>query len=99
VGAKIMVGKNLGIFYPFGGIGIQRNSGTITSSISGLTTSFDASDTATVPTATSTGAPIVLEPKFILGFNFGASLGLQWAVVGESNGNDVAGSTSFGLQF
>jgi hypothetical protein len=94
-----MVGKNLGILYPFAGIGFQRNSGTITSTISGLTATLDASDTNPVPSAVSSSAPVVLEPKYVLGFNLGAGLGLQWAVMGESNGTDIAGNTSFGLQF
>ena len=100
-GAKIEVGKDLGILYPFGAIGFQRSSGGITSSLTGngtVTMSDDPGDTASVNFAASTtSAPEVLEPKFVLGIDIGQ--GLHWAVVGESNGVDIAGSTSFRAQF
>ena len=98
----MIVGKSLGILYPFAGIGFQRNSGSITSTLTG---SFKASlggsepDTYFNPSAVSSGAPVVLEPKYVLGLNFGAGLGWQWIVLGESNGTDIAGSTSFAVVF
>jgi len=38
MGAKLMIGKGLGILYPFAGIGFQRNEGSITSSMTGALT-------------------------------------------------------------
>jgi hypothetical protein len=101
VGAKVMVGKSLGIFYPFAGIGFQRNSGSITSTMTGnFSESLNggASNPFSV-NAISQGSPVVLEPKYVLGFTLGGGLGIAWSVVGESNGTDIAGSTSFALLF
>ena len=98
-GAKLEVGKDLGILYPFGAIGFQRNSGGITSSLTGNGT-VTMSDSSTAPinfVASTTSAPNVFEPKFVLGIDIGQ--GLHWAVVGESNGVDIAGNTSFRIQF
>jgi len=103
MGIKIMVGKSLGIFYPFGAIGVQRNSGTITSSLTGsyIANLNGGTETATPfnPSGVSAGAPVVLEPKYVLGFTLGGGMGIDWSVVGESNGTDIAGSTSFALLF
>jgi hypothetical protein len=100
-GAKVEVGKDLGILYPFGAIGFQRNSGGITSSLTGngtVTMSDAPGDTAPVNfTASTTSAPQVFEPKFLLGIDIGQ--GLHWSVIGESNGVDIAASTSFRVQF
>jgi len=97
-GSKLMVGKSLGMIYPFGAVGFQRNSGIVSSSINsngnvtvgGSSAPFDI-------TVNSEAAPAIFEPKYILGFDIGQ--GLHWAVVGESNGTDIAGSTSFRIQF
>jgi len=100
-GAQVQVGKDLGILYPFGAIGFQRNSGGITSSLTGngtVTMSDSPADTAPINfTASTTSAPEVFEPKFVLGIDIGQ--GLHWAVVGESNGVDISASTSFRAQF
>ncbi len=102
IGMKIMVGKSLGILYPFAAIGVQRNSGTITSTLSGTYTASlndgSQSETATI-SGVSSGVPVVLEPKYVLGFTLGGGMGIDWSVVGESNGTDVAGNTSFALLF
>jgi hypothetical protein len=103
VAAKVTVGKSLGILYPFAGIGLQRNSGTITSTFGG---SFTANLNGGAETPTqfnsnqvSAGSPVVLEPTYALGLKFGAGLGFEWLFLGESNGTDIAGTTSLGLQF
>jgi hypothetical protein len=93
VGAMLIVGKNLVVVSPFAGIGFQRNSGTITSSLSGsFTADLGGSEPATdfTPSAVASGAPVVLEPKCVLGLNFGTGLGWQWSAVGETNGSDIA---------
>lgn len=100
-GAQVQIGKNLGMIFPFAAVGFQRNSGSITSVMTG-------SGTVTIPggsgsptpvdlTVTSVSQPTLFEPKFVAGFDFG--MGLHWAIVGESNGTDIAGSTSFRVQF
>ena len=105
-GAKIMVGKDLGIIFPFAAIGFQRNSGSVSANIAGTVTETvtDSGGTAQPGSGASvsvssqnTGAPIIFEPKYVLGFDMGE--GFHWAVVGESNGTDIAGSTSFRVQF
>src|SRR5665213_1316158 len=102
VGAMVMIGKSTVILYPFAGVGFQRNSGTITSSLTGSYTANlnDGSTPQTFnPSGVSAGAPVVLEPKFEAGLNFGAGLGINWMVMAESNGTDLAASTSFLLGF
>ncbi len=101
-GAQVQVGKDLKVVYPFAAIGFQRNSGSITSSMTGSGTLTIPSPGSNTPTpvsvsATNVAAPVYFEPKFVLGLDFGQ--GLHWAVVGESNGTDIAGSTSFRVQF
>ncbi|HEY5040164.1 MAG TPA: DUF6588 family protein, partial [bacterium] len=105
-GAHLIVGKDLGLLYPFAGVGFQRNSGTVSSSIGGPVTEtvtgplpgnvLQGSSTVTV-LAISNAIPVVFEPKFVAGFDVGE--GFHWAVVAESNGTDIAGSTSFRIQF
>lgn len=100
-GAQLQVGKDLGFLYPFGAIGFQRNSGSITSNMIGSGT-LNISGSLTSPAAVnlnvvSVAPPVYFEPKFVLGLDFG--VGLHWAVVAESNGTDIAGSTSFRVQF
>jgi hypothetical protein len=98
----VMIGKSTLILYPFAGIGFQRNSGSITSALTGTYTASlgDGSASQTFsPSGVSAGAPVVLEPKFEAGLNFGAGLGLNWILLAESNGTDIAGSTSFLLAF
>jgi hypothetical protein len=105
-GARLMAGKSLGMIYPFLGAGFARHSGSVISTVGGtVTETVSGPLPATTVVGTSTvniaavsgGAPNVFEPKFIVGFDLGE--GFHWAVVGESNGTDVAGSTSFRVQF
>lgn len=98
-GAQIQVGKDLGILYPFGAIGFQRNSGSITSTMTGNGTIVvnGGSPTAINIAAVDSQSPVLFEPRYVLGLDFG--MGLHWALVGESNGTDISGSTSFRVQF
>jgi len=101
LGAKIMVGKNLGMIFPYVGVGFQRNSGSVSSSMSSAgtvdVTGGSSSSAAANFTVATSAVPTVFEPKFVAGFDLGE--GFKWSVVGESNGADIAGSTSFGVQF
>jgi hypothetical protein len=98
-GAQIQVGKDLGVLYPFGAIGFQRNSGSITSTMTGNGTIVvnGGSSTPINISAVDSQTPVLFEPKYVLGLDFGA--GVHWALVGESNGTDISGSTSFRVQF
>ncbi len=104
-GAKIEVGKDLGVVYPFAAIGFQRNSGVISTTLTGNGNYTLTTNPGGVPSgsgslnllAVSAAPPTLLEPKFVVGLDFG--VGLHWAIVGESNGTDIAGSTSFRVQF
>ncbi len=98
-GAKLEVGKDLGVAFPFAAIGFQRNSGNVSSVFAG-NGSFTVDGGGSTPInllALNNASPVYFEPKFVVGLDFGA--GLHWAVVGESNGTDIAGSTSFRVQF
>lgn len=100
-GAQVEFGKDLNVVYPFAAVGFQRNSGSITSTMAGngtytLTGVGGGSGNINLLSA-SNAPPVYFEPKFVVGLDFGA--GLHWAVVGESNGTDIAGSTSFRVQF
>jgi hypothetical protein len=98
-GAQLQAGKDLGMVYPFAAIGFQRSSGSITSTMKGsgtLTVSPNPSTPVSI-SAVSSSAPVLFEPKYVLGLDFG--MGLHWAIVGESNGTDIAASTSFRVQF
>ena len=102
VGAKITIGKSLGVFYPYAAVGFQRNSGTVTSTISGNFTAElggGQPNTTFNPSESSSGAPAVLEPKYVLGLDLGGGPGLQLAAVGESNGNDLAGTLTLSAGF
>ncbi|HTC19254.1 MAG TPA: hypothetical protein VK859_00295, partial [bacterium] len=96
-GAQLQVGKDLGIVFPFAAVGFQRNSGSISSVMDGNGTVTVTTPTPVNLNVTSSAPPVYFEPKFVLGLDFG--VGLHWAIVGESNGTDIAGSTSFRLQF
>ncbi len=98
-GARLMVGENCGEFFPYVSVGFQRNSGWIRSSVIGHVTATVNSTTGSPISLDiqNAGQPVVLEPKFVLGFMIGD--GFSWNVVGESNGSDIAGSTGFGIQF
>jgi hypothetical protein len=50
-----------------------------------------------LPSVVRSSAPIVFEPKFVGGIEFGT--GFVWGLLGESNGIDIAGSTNFRLRF
>ncbi len=98
-GAQIQVGKDLNIAYPFAAVGFQRNSGTISSIMNG-TGNLSMNGGPEEPInllATNNAPPVYFEPKYVLGLDFG--MGLHWAIVGESNGTDVAGETSLRIQF
>lgn len=96
-GAQIQVGKDLGMINPFAAIGFQRNSGSITSTMTGNGTITITTPTLIRVAAANSANPTVFEPKYVLGLDFG--MGLHWAIVAESNGTDIAGSTSFRVQF
>lgn len=99
-GAKMVVGKNLGMIFPYAGVGFQRNSGTVSSTMSSSGTIDINSGSFSRPadfSVVSAAVPTVFEPKFVAGFDMGE--GFKWSVMGESNGTDIAGSTSFGVQF
>jgi hypothetical protein len=99
-GAKVIVGKDLAGFYPFGSIGFQRNSGSVTSTFSGLTTTLDAPGSGTpmaLAAVVSAQTPVLFEPKFVLGIDVGE--GFKWGLLFESNGVDIAGGTSFKGRF
>ena len=97
-GAQLQIGKNLGAAFPFAAVGFQRNSGTVTSLMSGSgQLNVTGTPTNLSVNAVSTTQPVSFEPKFVVGIDFGG--GLHWAVVGESNGTDIAGSTSFRVSF
>ncbi len=102
MGAKITIGKQLGVLYPYAAVGFERNSGSITSTLTGnFTAALGGSEpnTAFTPSVSSTGAPVVLEPKYVLGLDLGGGPGLQLAMVGESNGTDVAGTLTLAAGF
>jgi hypothetical protein len=94
-GAKVLLGKDLLVVYPYVGVGFQRNSGSVDSQISGqLATSDGSGNTGSINLpVTSNGSPVVFEPKFIAGLDFGE--GFHWSILGESNGSDIAVSTGF----
>jgi hypothetical protein len=97
-GSRLMLGKNLGRLYPFCAVGFERHSGWVSSAtIANVATTVDSSSDARVITVTSSGAPDILEPKFVLGFDMGE--GFHWGVTGESNGTDLAACTAFRAQF
>lgn len=100
-GAQVQVGKDLGVIYPFAAVGFQRNSGNISSTMTGSGNVIVPGSTNTATpvnlNVTSNSPPVYFEPKYVLGLDFGA--GLHWAIVGESNGTDIAGSTSLRVQF
>jgi hypothetical protein len=102
LGGKLVIGKGLGILYPFAAIGFQRNEGSVTSSMTGaltetLTGGFADGVSSSTIVGINSGAPVVLEPKYVLGIDVG--MGIHWGLVGESNGTDIAGSTSLRCQF
>jgi hypothetical protein len=100
-GAQIQCGMDLGGIYPFGSVGFQRNSGDVTSTISTNGTvvlTGPGGGTGPVDAQVSSGsAPVVLEPKFVLGLDAGQ--GFHFAIVGESNGTEIAGEVSFRAAF
>jgi hypothetical protein len=98
-GAQIQVGKELGPLFPFAAVGFQRNSGDISSTMAGSgTLSMNGQPSQSINLlAVSNSPPVYFEPKYVLGFDLGA--GVRWGVVAESNGTDIAGSTSFRVQF
>jgi hypothetical protein len=99
VGAKITIGKNIGVLYPYAAVGFQRNSGSVSSTISGsFSANLDGAGTSN-PSVVSTGEPTLFEPKYVVGLDLGGGPGLQIAAVGESNGTDVAGTLTLAAGF
>ncbi|HJT25566.1 MAG TPA: DUF6588 family protein [bacterium] len=101
-GAQVQFGKDLNVLYPFAAVGFQRNSGHITSTMKGngfytLSGGLGGGSGNINLLSVNDAPPVYFEPKFMVGLDFGA--GLHWAIVGESNGTDIAGSTSFRAQF
>jgi hypothetical protein len=94
-GAKVLVGKDLLVIYPYVGVGFQRNSGSVVSNVSGqLITTDGSGNTGSIALpVTSNGSPLVFEPKYIAGLDFGE--GFHWSIIGESNGSDISVSTGF----
>jgi hypothetical protein len=97
-GAKLLFGKDLMVIYPFVGVGFQRNSGSVVSHITGqLITTVNGEPGGVNPNVVSNGTPVIFEPKYLAGLDFGE--GFHWSLVGESNGSDLAVSTSLRAQF
>jgi hypothetical protein len=103
-GLKVMVGRSLGLFHPFGALGIQRHAGRVDSR---LTAEVDETlrDSGGVVVGTPThvsldlrrsAEPPVTQPKFILGFELGT--GFRWSNLFETNGVDKAFATGFRLE-
>jgi hypothetical protein len=99
-GVKVMVGKTVGIFHPYGAIGLQRYAGSIQSKLEldldGTVT--DSSNTVTpLPhiqnTLIRSAAPPITQPKYMVGFELGT--GFYWSNLFETNGHDYAVSTGF----
>jgi len=103
-GVKVVVGKNLGIFHPFGAMGIQRQGGQVTSRFQvDVQEALSSGGVPVVGTGqnvhldlTNVALPPVLQPKYILGFELGT--GFRWSNVFETNGRDRSFSTSFRVQ-
>lgn len=98
-GAKVQVGKNLGALYPYASVGFQRHSGTVSSTFDGdFQVDFNGSTNNNfLINVVSASVPIVFEPKFVGGVDFGE--GFIWGLVAESNGIDIAANTNFRLRF
>lgn len=105
-GAKLIAGKDLVFVYPYGGIGFQRNSGTVVSTITGqMSTSLTEVSTMTQESGSfnansiSNGIPVIFEAKYLLGLDFGSGEGIHCNLEGESNGSDLAASIGFKVSF
>lgn len=106
-GAKFILGKDLMVAYPFVGVGFQRNSGTVVSTITGqmstslydMKTSAPESGNFNAKGVASDGSPVVFEPKYIAGLDFGSGEGMHCNLEGESNGSDLAASIGFKVVF
>ncbi len=94
-GVKVMVGKKIGIFHPFGAIGLQRHAGRVESRLTmDLTAQVAANPSEKVAKVLSRSAePPITQPKFMAGFDLGE--GFYWSNLFESNGRDIALSTGF----
>jgi hypothetical protein len=103
LGARVMVGKDLKIIYPYASVGFQRHSGTVSSSMTGaLTGNISApagsgTDFPIVINALTEDQPVFFEPKFVVGIDAGE--GFHVSAVGESNGIDLAANLNFRVQF
>lgn len=102
-GPEVQLGYNLaGILYPYIGVGFERYSGRVTSTMSGtvnaqLTNNTIPAETAStnIPLSLANGQPpTVIEPKYTVGLDIGSF----WTTVFETNGTIIAGDTSFRIQ-
>lgn len=99
-GAKLIVGKDLLVAFPYAGIGFQRNSGTVVSTITGqLTTNVNSEPGGINANVVSNGIPVVFEPKYLAGLDFGSGEGIHCNLEGSSNGSDLAASIGFKVMF
>jgi len=79
-------------------VGFERHSGYVSSAATAnVATTVDGNPDSRIIAVVSSGTPVVFEPKFVLGFDIGE--GFHWGVTGESNGTDIAASTSLRAQF
>jgi len=99
-GLKVMVGKTVGVFHPYGAVGVQRYAGSVQSRLGmDLTgTLTDSSNTLVgsdklSSTLVRTATPPLTQPKFMVGFELGT--GFYWSNLFETNGRDYAVSTGF----
>jgi hypothetical protein len=99
-GVKVMVGKSVGIFHPYGAVGIQRSAGSIQSNL-GLDLNGTLTDSSNMTTSlpplqktlARSAVPPITQPKYMVGFELGE--GFYWSNLFETNGRDYAVSTGF----
>jgi hypothetical protein len=95
-GLKVMVGKTVGIFHPYGAVGLQRYAGQVQSrlgmDLTGTIEGFAPQSLSASPLVRSANPPIT-QPKFMVGFELGT--GFYWSNLFETNGRDYAFSTGF----
>lgn len=97
---KIMIAKNMGIFYPYAEIAFQKNYGTLGSVLLAnvqQTLSDGSSSNENFNIATSV-LPQATQLKYEVGFEIGALV--KWGVLFETDGvNIYEGNTGFQLNF
>ncbi len=99
-GVKMMVGKAMGYFHPYGAYGIQRNAGTMNSTLRvnvDETTTGPSGGSSTVNEVfTAVTNPPVTQPKFILGFELGNAF--RWSNTFETNWKERSFASGFRVQ-